>query len=30
MGRVGCALDDAAEAFNRTLQVEFAHRQTFT
>jgi transposase InsO family protein len=31
MGRVGCALDNAAaEAFNSTLKVEFAHRQTFT
>jgi putative transposase len=30
MGRVGCALDNAAaEAFNSTLKVEFAHRQTF-
>jgi len=27
--RVGCALDNAAEAFNSTLKVEFAHRQTF-
>ncbi len=31
MGRVGCALDNAAaEAFNSTLKVEFAHRQHFT
>jgi transposase InsO family protein len=31
MGRVGCALDNAAaEAFNSTVKVEFAHRQTFT
>jgi putative transposase len=31
MGRVGCALDNAAaEAFNSTLKVEFAHRQAFT
>jgi transposase InsO family protein len=30
MGRVGCALDNAAaEAFNSTLKVEFTHRQTF-
>ena len=30
MGRVGCALDNAAaEAFNSTLKVEFAHRQSF-
>jgi transposase InsO family protein len=30
MGRVGCALDNAAaEAFKSTLKVEFAHRQTF-
>jgi transposase InsO family protein len=30
MGRVGCALDNAAaEAFNSTLKVEFVHRQTF-
>jgi transposase InsO family protein len=27
MGRVGCALDNAAaEAFNSTLKVEFVHR----
>jgi len=31
MGRVGCALDNAAaEAFNSTRKVEFAHRHTFT
>jgi transposase InsO family protein len=31
MGRVGCALDNAAaEAFNSTLKVEFVHRQHFT
>jgi transposase InsO family protein len=31
MGRVGCALDNAAaEAFNSTLKVEFAHRHHFT
>jgi transposase InsO family protein len=31
MGRVGCALDNAAaEAFNSTLKVEFVHRQRFT
>ncbi|MGH3375683.1 MAG: transposase [Actinoallomurus sp.] len=31
MGRVGCALANAAaEAFNSTLKVEFAHRHTFT
>jgi putative transposase len=31
MGRVGSALDNAAaEAFNSTLKVEFAHRQHFT
>jgi transposase InsO family protein len=31
MGRVGCALDNAAaEAVNSTLKVEFVHRQTFT
>jgi putative transposase len=30
MGQVGCALDNAAaEAFNSTLKVEFAHQQTF-
>jgi putative transposase len=30
MGRVGCALDNAAaEAFNSTLKVEFVHRQHF-
>ena len=30
MGRVGCALDNAAaEAFNSTLKVEFVHRQRF-
>jgi putative transposase len=30
MGRVGCALDNAAaEAFNSTLKVEFAHWQRF-
>lgn len=31
MGRVGCALDNAAaEAFNSTLKVEFVHRHRFT
>jgi transposase InsO family protein len=31
MGRVGCALDNAAaEAFNSTLKVEFVHRHHFT
>jgi transposase InsO family protein len=31
MGRVGCALDNAAaEAFNSTLKVEFVHRQHVT
>ncbi|KWX00904.1 Integrase catalytic region [Carbonactinospora thermoautotrophica] len=31
MGRVGCALDNAAaEALNSTLKVEFIHRQHFT
>ncbi|MCO5967248.1 IS3 family transposase [Actinoallomurus sp. WRP6H-15] len=31
MGRVGCALDNAAaEAFNSTLKVGFAHRHHFT
>ncbi|MFG1828149.1 IS3 family transposase [Microbispora bryophytorum] len=30
MGRVGCALDNAAaEAFNSTLKVEYVHRQHF-
>ncbi len=30
MGRVGCALDNAAaEAFNSTLKVEYVHRQRF-
>jgi len=29
MGRVGCALDAAAEAFNSTLKVEFVHRLRF-
>ncbi|WP_143532748.1 integrase core domain-containing protein [Saccharothrix sp. ALI-22-I] len=30
MGRVGCALDNAAaEAFNSTLKVEFVHRHHF-
>jgi transposase InsO family protein len=30
MGRVGCALDNAAaEAFNSTLKVEHVHRQRF-
>jgi transposase InsO family protein len=30
MGRVRCALDNAAaEAFNSTLKIEFAHRQIF-
>ncbi|TDC55613.1 transposase [Actinomadura sp. KC345] len=30
MGRVGCALDNAAaEAFNSTLKVEFVHRHRF-
>jgi transposase InsO family protein len=30
MGRVGCALDNAAaEAFNSTLKVEYAHRHRF-
>lgn len=30
MGRVGCALDNAAaEAFNSTLKVEYIHRHTF-
>jgi putative transposase len=31
MGRVGCALDNAAaESFNSTLKVEFVHRHRFT
>ncbi|WP_338071021.1 integrase core domain-containing protein [Actinomadura bangladeshensis] len=31
MGRVGCALDNAAaEAFNSTLKVEFVHRHCFS
>ncbi|TMR36920.1 integrase core domain-containing protein [Nonomuraea zeae] len=30
MGRVGCALDNAAaEAFNSTLKVEYVHRHRF-
>ncbi|WP_319462629.1 hypothetical protein [Micromonospora sp. RTP1Z1] len=30
MGRVGCALDNAAaEAFNSTIKVEYIHRQRF-
>ncbi|GGI66853.1 integrase [Microbispora rosea subsp. aerata] len=30
MGRVGCALDNAAaEAFNSTLKVEYVHRESF-
>lgn len=30
MGRVGCALGDAAaEAFNSTLKVEYVHRESF-
>lgn len=29
MGRAGCALDNAAEAFNSALKVEFTHRQAF-
>lgn len=30
MGRVGCALDNAAEAFNSTSKVEITQRQRFT
>ncbi|MGW4412560.1 integrase core domain-containing protein [Nonomuraea sp. NPDC004702] len=29
MGRVGCALDNAAESFNSTLKVECVHRRRF-